>query len=79
MGNSARESLVIHHHGHVGQFLPESIDKGGDVFHVLTGLTIELGWLTDNDALHWLAPNVILDELHERVGRNCRQISCHNL
>ena len=43
VGYRAGEALIIHHHGHVGQLLFQAIDKGGDVFHALAGLAIELG------------------------------------
>lgn len=79
VGDCTRESLVIHDDGHIGHFLAQPVDERRDILHALARLAIELRGLSYDNELHLLAAHVVLDELHEGVGRNCRQISRNDL
>ena len=79
VGYRAGEALVIHHYGHVRQFLFQAVDKGGDVLHAFAGFAVELCGFANNDPVHRVMGDIVLDELHERMGRHCGQIARNNL
>ena len=79
MRNGARETLVIHHNGHVRQFLVQAIDKRRDILHALAGLPVELRGQADDNALHLFTRDIALNELQEFMGRNRSEIASHDL
>ena len=79
VGEDGGEALVVIVDGDLGDSLAPTVDKLLHTLEVLTGLTIGLAGLTDDDALHRLTSHVGLQPVEELGRQNSRQPSCDHL
>ena len=79
MGQHRGKPLVEELDGHLGNSLSPTIDKLLHTRHVLTGLTVRLPGLTDDDSFHRLLGQIGLQPVKEFRRRNSRQPSGNNL